>query len=329
MKVRVFPALLALFLLMWGCGTGGNDENETVSEEEIVTDTGVPQKETEIPGITPPEPRVFEAGGVVYAPRSTSISVEAEDIGCGVKDIETSVDGGDFRLYVSPIKFDEEGVHTIKYKARDNVGNATPIKTYSVTIDKTPPVTDYKIEPKPVNAGNDLCVPNDCRIILRTADNLSGIQRTLYSIDDSGFSEYDGFIAMPGPGAHTFVFRSQDNVGTWETEKKVVLIVDGETPISGIEPSGPLFEFEGDKWAPPTHIYYLSATDDVIGVGDIKYSIDGGKFVSYTEPIELKPGAHKINYYAVDRANNKEELKTFEVIVDSEYPVAKLNVKIE
>ncbi|MCP4228666.1 MAG: hypothetical protein GY771_00770 [bacterium] len=314
---------LILLLAVLGCGTGGKEETTADTGEETP-----PENETAPSKITPPEPRIFEEGGVVYAPKSAFFSVEADDLGCGVKDIEVSVDDGDFRRYKNAITFDEEGIHTIKYRASDNVGNTAPDEVYRVTIDNASPLTDYTIKPRTwAKLKSFYAVPTDCWISLRAADELSGVQRTLYNIDGGDFEKYEDNIKMPGPGAHNITFKSQDNVGIWEREKTIKLVVDGVPPKSSIEPGGPLFEFEGDKWAPPTHKYYLSATDDVIGVNDILYSIDGGRFISYTEPIKLRPGAHEIVYYAVDRAKNKEEPNTFEVNVDSEYPLAKLNVE--
>lgn len=331
MNTRVVPISLVLFVSIYGCGAGEKDEIENITEESAIRETGDDglKGDIEEPKRTPPEPRIFETGGSVYAPATASFSVEAEDFGCGVKDIEVSVDGKDFEAYEDPIRFENEGVHTIEYKACDYVGNVTPRKPYKVTIDKTPPGTECKIVPKPIKAGKDLCVLPDCKVYLYAEDNLSGIWRTLYKVDGGSYVEYDGQINLPDPGSHIIAFKSQDNVGTWEIEKSFRLIVDGKKPESKIEPSGPLFESENGRWAPPTHKYYLSATDDVIGVEEIRYSINGAEFSVYTNPIELEPGTHKILYYAVDRAHNKEETNTFEVKVDSEYPLTTVDAKID
>ena len=324
-KRSVLLIALVLPLVIAGCGKEGGKEVEVSPPEEPVEET----EATETVAKLPSDPTFFESGGSTFGPLSASFSVEAEDAVSGVETIEVSVDGSDYKPYKRPIMFTEEGEHTIKYRATDYVGNKATEKTFSITIDDTPPSTEYRIEPEPNIAKEEWFVPPGCSISLAASDSLSGVQKTVYSVDGGDFKVYDKPIGMPGPGGHNFAFRSQDEVGTWEVETTITLIVDGKSPVTELRPSGPIYERDGENLAPVTHKYYLSATDEMAGTADIKYSIDGSPTVSYSKPIELKPGFHKITYYAIDRANNKENAKTFEVNVDAVSPEIKLIKKAE
>jgi hypothetical protein len=331
-KTIRYITIFALAVLIAGCSPEGGKEDEEISSGETDEETGPATKEKTPKKTTkglPPEPTLYEAGGKTFAPISASFSITADDAGSGVKSVEVSVDGSAYEPYEGPITFDEEGAHTVKFKATDYVGNVSLEETFSVTIDDTCPSTAHLINPEPVADGDERFVPPDCLITLTAIDNLSGVQKTVFSVDGKISKPCEAPISMPGPGAHVFTFRSQDNVGIWEAETAVTLVVDGNAPKTELKPSGPLFIREGEKWAPIDRKYYLSATDDVAGVKEINYSVDGGSFVSYSTPIELEPGTHKISYYAVDRAKNSEKVQTFYVNVDSASPGISLASKAE
>jgi hypothetical protein len=325
-----YAVVLVLLTLIYGCATektGGDEKGKTNETTGEVTpsegETSPEGKSKE----TASEPTIYESGEKTFAPISASFSINAEDAGSGVKSVNVSIDGSDYKPYEGPVTFSEEGFHTVKYYATDYVGNSSVERTYNVTVDNTMPYTSYRIDPEPVVDGEERFVLPECKIVLTASDELSGVQKTLFSIDGAVFTPYGEPISMPGPGPHTFSFRSQDNVGIWEKETTLKLVVDGNSPETELKASGPLFSREDEKWAPVTRKYYLSATDDVAGVKEIYYSIDGGEFVPYSNPIELEPGAHKITYYAIDRAKNREGAKAFRVNIDSASPEISLATK--
>ncbi len=65
----------------------------------------------------------------------------------------------------------------------------------------------------------------------------------------------------------------------------------------------------------------LNASDDNSGILEIKYSINGGPFISYALPIPVvSEGISTVRYYSVDKAGNDEEIKTLEVKIDTIAP---------
>jgi|GEM_PF-2714688 len=63
----------------------------------------------------------------------------------------------------------------------------------------------------------------------------------------------------------------------------------------------------------------ISATDDMSGVAEINYRVDGGSWMTYASSFVVSGnGAHTVEYYAVDGAGNEEEINEF--AFDIAYP---------
>lgn len=84
---------------------------------------------------------------------------------------------------------------------------------------------------------------------------------------------------------------------------------------------------QGDKdpltgWYIEEVAVFLEATDDVTGVKEIKYTVDGGAEQTYTGPFLVTgDGTHKVCYYAIDNEDNVEAEKcTAEFMIDTTGP---------
>ncbi|MCK5168400.1 MAG: hypothetical protein KAQ75_00865, partial [Bacteroidales bacterium] len=68
----------------------------------------------------------------------------------------------------------------------------------------------------------------------------------------------------------------------------------------------------------------LEALDDNSKIKKTVFSINGGTFYNYQKPIVisgLKEGEHKITYYSIDNANNKENQKEYSFYLDKTAPM--------
>ena len=66
---------------------------------------------------------------------------------------------------------------------------------------------------------------------------------------------------------------------------------------------------------------------DNIATDKILYILDGGNELEYREPFTIyDEGKHTISYYSIDKVGNKEDIKTFKVIVDNTPPVVNVAV---
>jgi hypothetical protein len=69
----------------------------------------------------------------------------------------------------------------------------------------------------------------------------------------------------------------------------------------------------------------LNATDDMSGVNATYYRIDGGPWMTYTEPfIVTTDGEHTVQYKSVDNAGNIEDSKSVEFKIDQTPPTIDL-----
>jgi hypothetical protein len=69
-----------------------------------------------------------------------TVSLDATDSGSGVAETDYSLDGITWFTYASPFVIMNEGTTTVYYYSTDNAGNAEPIRTEPIFIDKAPPV---------------------------------------------------------------------------------------------------------------------------------------------------------------------------------------------
>jgi hypothetical protein len=99
-----------------------------------------------------------------------------------------------------------EGTSTIEYWSTDMYGNAEALKSASVRIDKTAPVT----------VDDALLTYNDRAVVHLTAhDGLSGVASTVYAVDGVPGTGTSVVIADPGP--HTITYYSIDAAGNIES----------------------------------------------------------------------------------------------------------------
>ncbi len=96
------------------------------------------------------------------------------------------------------------------------------------------------------------------------------------------------------------------------------LIVDTEPPVTTANvPS---------DWTKEGLTISLSVTDNLTGVADTYYSVNGGDFVKGTTFTVSGEGINKIAYYSVDKVGNVETVKESEVKIDKTAPITTIDV---
>ncbi|HZH60855.1 MAG TPA: hypothetical protein VEY70_15040 [Metabacillus sp.] len=115
---------------------------------------------------------------------------------------------------------------------------------------------------------------------------------------------------------HEYVVTSYSNSFGESAPSNVVLaklIKDEEAPVTTSDAP--------TAWVNQDQVITLSATDNETGVAKTYYSVDGSDFTEGTS-FEVKgEGVHKVSFYSVDKAGNKEEAQTIEVKIDKTAPV--------
>ena len=227
-------------------------------------------------------------GKYLFVSNRTTISFSATDNKAGVNKIYYRIDGKERFDYSSNVSVpDVKGLHSFKYDATDNVQNLSPNKYLSVYVDNVSPTSGIRYGRPQFFSRDTLFINKDTKVSLFANDYESGVQKTSYQIDGSGYKEYSQFT-IPADGFHTINFKTTDKVNNEETEKTSTLFVDNNAPIIyynfSIQPIG---DKGGDKVYPNYTRLYLGATDDHVGTQTIEYSINGGAWTLYSSATTL------------------------------------------
>ncbi len=197
--------------------------------------------------------------------------------------------------------------HTITYGAVDKAGNVEIAKSQSFTI------TPERIAPITAAHNNDLY--NGPAVFQLTAeDNAggSGLKSTWFKIDDGPYQAGTTlmgltWVTVTGDGLHTISYYSVDNADNAEEPKTTTLRIDTTPPVTTTDNTG---SYAGQA------VVHLTATDvDGSGVREIHWRNQADGFEQVSNPIMLGAGSWTVDYWAVDKAGNVEDFKTFQCTV--------------
>lgn len=181
--------------------------------------------------------------------------------------------------------------------------------------DAEPPTTHATATGTP---GRDGWYVSDVIVALDAHDNMSGINSTSFSVDSGPETAYSApFIVSEG--MHTVTYRSTDGAANVEANRTLTIGVDRLPPISQLQLQGT----PGNSgWYVTSVTLSLSATDDVSGVANLSYSLDGGPWRDYAAPLVADNGVHIVLFRATDVAGNRESTNAAVIKVDTTAPVA-------
>ncbi|WP_143810309.1 MULTISPECIES: OmpL47-type beta-barrel domain-containing protein [Paenibacillus] len=165
-----------------------------------------------------------------------SVQLEAFDPS-GVAGIYYQLNDGEWTRYEREIEILTEGTHTLAYYSKDKAGNAEPVQSRTVAVDKTDP--DVTIQPNRI----DLGAPNkklvDIKVKLHALDETSGIRDIqLTSItsseSDSGLYGGDRPDDIQGAefGTHDLEFKLRAELSP-KTKQRVYTVVYTATDHAG------------------------------------------------------------------------------------------------
>jgi hypothetical protein len=250
--------------------------------------------------------------------------------------ISTSPDAGaqNYMLSSGPGQTETQAPPTFTTPGRNTVSVAISKKPeeFGILIDAAPPKTQLAATgAHRGEVGGVTYFGPGLKIALTSADDpkgvVSGLWKTLYSLDGSAFTTYTGPLnAFTREGPYTLRYYALDNVGNAETTHEFQFTVDTTPPETQLTLSGPHF---ASTVAHVTRVT-LTATDNLSGVAAIQYSIDGGKILTYREPFAIGPlsvGPHRLSYFALDAAGNREEAHDLPFTVASPVSAASFEVR--
>jgi large repetitive protein len=231
-----------------------------------------------------------------------TVKLTATDDQSGVAKTYYSINGSE---YVEGTTFtvSAEGKINVSFYSVDKVGNKEEPKTAEVKIDNTAPETGSDVTGK-WNKGK-------VSVTLSPTDNLSGVEKTHYSINGSEYIEGTTFT-LDEEGTTNVTFYSVDNAGNVEQVKTVEVKIDITAPETVSDVT--------DSWNKGGVTVNLTATDNLSGVAKTYYSLNGTDFVEGNTLTITEDGVTKVYYYSVDVAGNVEEVKSSQVKIDKAPP---------
>jgi hypothetical protein len=112
----------------------------------------------------------------------------------------------------------------------DLAGNSTSESVSGIKIDRTPPSTLVSV-PAPLDSG---WYADDVEVTLTPGADLSGVDKTYFSVDGGSAQEYSGPFNHSLKGSHTITFWSVDNASNLEDKaapgNSITLKIDGVPP---------------------------------------------------------------------------------------------------
>ena len=195
-----------------------------------------------------------------------------------------------------------------------------------------------------INAVNDAPVAlDDSAITDQDISVLIDLLANDYDVDDisltiiSVFDKTSGGVVLNGDGTVTyypvidyvgtaqFKYTISDSQGATDTAICVVTMLDKTPPTTYIDIDG---TSGNDDWFTSSVTITLTADDAHSVIFLTKYRINGGSWITYSEPFDISiEGINTIEYRSVDGNNNVEAIKEAEFKIDTTNPLSMLFVQ--
>jgi len=281
-----------------------------------------------------------------YVSTATTFALTAVDplvdgFASGVAFTRWRVDGGTFTL--SPPGFrlaGPDGPHAIDYQSQDRAGNLEVLRSTSVLLDQTPPVTTASVgAPSSTAADGALYIATTTPVSFAASDPAlsastvpgSGVNRIEVSIDSAAWTPYSAALAF-AEGAHVILSRAVDNVGNVEAAHALALRADATPPVSTLVIGQPQFALSSATVLVSSLTpLAVTAVDPVVngvasGVKQSFYSVNGATFAAFTAAFTLASldGPQTVSFYSQDNVLNTEAVKAGTVVLDATPPTIAL-----
>jgi hypothetical protein len=189
----------------------------------------------------------------------------------------------------------------------DRTGNSATAIVDHIKIDRTPPSTSADV-PAPLESG---WYAGDVLVTLNTAPDLSGVDKTYYSVDGGATQEYTAPFTHGLKGSHTISFWSVDKAGNVEDKD-----ADGHVltlKIDGVPP-----QVSGSRVPPANAFGWNNAPVSVLfECSDAESGIAG-----CSDPVDLvnEGAGQSVKGIALDNAGNSSEATVDGINIDLTSP---------
>ncbi|HBH49814.1 MAG TPA: hypothetical protein DDX98_14310 [Bacteroidales bacterium] len=162
----------------------------------------------------------FTTRDTLFINSKTKLTLKARDLESGVNRIEYSINGGESKVYGTPITLEKNGVHTISYIGYDNVEN-TSSAAITVKVDNDGPIINHQFSTAAVgNTADGKQYPKYVMVFLAGTDNVVGLSSIKYSLNNGSPRSYSVPITGFATGAKLLKIIAADKLGN-VTEQEV------------------------------------------------------------------------------------------------------------
>jgi len=289
---------------------------ETEQKFEFYLDKSAPIVATDVLGDR------FIVNNQVYFSGRSKLKITAVDNKIGVKDVKFSIDGAEFKKYTDPFYLPSKpGLHVVKYYAVDSLENKTiEDKKYEnlvyrhnvskVYVDLTGPDMFSEFIGDKFFTRDTLFINAQTRIKMDYTDAESGKQKLTYTLDNNPTEiNYKEPITLSEPGFHKISIIGYDNVNN-RNFKTISFILDNIAPEIYTKYSvASIGAFEGKDIFPPFVEVFVAPTDNLVGIKQILYSVNGQPDKEYLRKIEgfAKGQKNTVKITVIDKLNNQAQ----------------------
>jgi len=160
----------------------------------------------------------FYTRDTLFVQSTTLVNLKAKDTESGIEKIGYSMNGELEQDYSEPFHFPSDGIYTVNYFARDNVGNENEAD-FTVVVDNQAPVihTHWSIKPigsKTLEDGRVVPIYSaHAKLYLAATDELIGTDKMYYSIDGGKEWLFSEPLKSFKKGLHSINIRATDILG--------------------------------------------------------------------------------------------------------------------
>ncbi|TCP57937.1 hypothetical protein EV586_102384 [Tumebacillus sp. BK434] len=225
-----------------------------------------------------------------WSQEDVKVTLAASDAHSGVATTYYSVNGSEFAEGTT-FTVTQEGVNKVTFYTVDAAGNKEQAQSIQIKIDKTAPTTTSNA---PTTWSKD-----DVKVTLTATDITSGVAKTFYSVNGSGYVEGNAFTVTK-EGINKVTFYTVDAAGNQEQAKMVEVKIDKTAPLLS-------FDLNQEYALGTTLQLKYTATDSLSGIAVQKLTValpgqTGSVLVDPTSLTLNKPGRYTVTVTATDAA---------------------------
>jgi hypothetical protein len=251
----------------------------------------------------------------VWYQSPAQVSFTRSDVTSGVANTYYTIDGGAMQTYSAPVDISAGGIHTVNYWSVDTAGNAEAQKSVTVRVDNTAPSTQISTSG---TVGTNGWYRSSVQASLAASDSQVGVNVTMYRVDGGPTMVYGGPFTVSGEGQHQVLYWSNDKLSNTEAQQTATIKIDSTVPTTQSSVSGPA---GGNGYYKGQAQVTLTASDNLSGVANKYYRIDGGATQTYSAAFTVSSdGNHAVDFWSVDAAGNVGGVSTVLVKVDASAP---------